>query len=187
MNVIGAVSRPVLTGERIYLRQVKVSDVNGDYCRWMNDSSINRYLESRFTNHTVDSLKEFVERKSSDPDYAFYAIVLKDGGIHIGNIKLGPIDPHHKLADIGILIGRKDCWGKGYATEAIKLLSDYAFGVLGLHKITAGCYEPNKGSLKAFTKAGFLIEGVRKSHCLCDGAYVDDILLGMVRPEGGDK
>jgi len=170
-----------LEGERIYLRGVYPEDVNETYCRWMNDSAVNKYLESRFYPHSLETLRDYVKGKLGDAESPFFAIILKDGDRHIGNIKLGPINTIHRFADIGIIIGEKDCWGKGYATEAICLVVDYAFKTLNLHKVTAGFYEPNKQSMKAFEKAGFSQEGVRKSHCYCEGKYVDDILFGLVR------
>jgi [ribosomal protein S5]-alanine N-acetyltransferase len=173
----------LVQGKRIYLRNIVPDDVNGIYCRWMNDPATNRFLESRFYPHSLETLRKYVVNKHGDNLNAFFAIVLKDGDRHIGNIKLGPIDSNHHLADIGILIGEEDCWGKGYATEAISLVVDYAFDVLALHKVTAGCYAPNKGAIGAFEKAGFIQEGVRKAHCFFEGAYVDDILLGLVSPK----
>lgn len=169
-----------LEGERIYLRGVTLDDVNEQYQRWMNDVSVNQYLESRFYPHTIETIKNYVCNMQGNDGTAFFAIVLKDGNQHIGNIKLGPINTIHHFADIGILIGEKNCWGKGYATEAIRLIVKYAFDVLNLHKVTAGCYASNKGSLKAFTKAGFSREGVRRNHCYSDGKYVDDIILGLI-------
>lgn len=171
-----------MQGERIYLRKVSPDDVNEAYCRWMNDPTTNRFLESRFYPHSIETLREYVVNKQGDNLNAFFAIVLNDGDRHIGNIKLGPVDSNHRLADIGILIGEKDCWGKGYALEAINLIVDYAFDTLNLHKVTAGCYAPNKGAIRAFEKAGFIQEGVRKAHCFFEGEYVDDVLLGLVRP-----
>ncbi len=170
----------MLENERIYLRKLTARDVNERYCSWMNDPQVNRFLESRFQSHSIKSLKEFLRGIQKDKHTFFFAIILKKGGRHIGNIKLGPINTAHSVADIGILIGEKDCWGKGYATDAIILLVDYAFSRLNLHKVTAGCYAPNTGSLKAFRKAGFLQEGLRVKHCLCEGRYVDDILLGRI-------
>jgi RimJ/RimL family protein N-acetyltransferase len=170
----------VLEGERVYLRSIGLDDVNETYCRWMNDSVVNKYLESRFYTHYLKTLKDYVCRIQEDKNNVFFAIILKDRDRHIGNIKLGPINTIHRFADIGILIGEKDCWGKGYATDAIRLVVEYAFNKLNLHKVTAGCYAPNKGSLKAFKNAGFSQEGVRKNHCYYQGEYVDDILLGLV-------
>ena len=171
----------ILEGKRIYLREIRLDDVNETYCRWMNDPSVNKYLESRFYSHSFKTLNDYVRSTLGDKENAFFAIMLNENNRHIGNIKLGPINTFHRFADIGILIGEKDCWGKGYATEAIRLIVEYAFDKLNLHKVTAGCYASNKRSIKAFKKAGFVQEGIRKKHCYCDGKYVDDILLGLIR------
>src|SRR5262249_39270580 len=118
--------------------------------------------------------------KLGDRDNVFLAIILKEGDRHIGNIKLGPIQWIHRFADIGLLIGEKDCWGRGYATEAIRLVTDYAFCELNLHKLAAGCYDLNQGSIKAFQKVGFIVEGVRKQRFYYRKSYIDEILLGLV-------
>jgi RimJ/RimL family protein N-acetyltransferase len=172
--------RHFLEGERLYLREVRPSDVNEDYHRWMNDPEVTRYLESRFYPNSMEKLREYVAGKLGDRDNVFLAIVLKESDQHIGNIKLGPINWIHRFGDVGILIGEKDCWGKGYATEAIRLVVDYAFQTLNLHKLTAGAYDANQGSVRAFLKAEFTQEGVRKNQFYCSGRYVDGILLGIV-------
>lgn len=181
-----ASSYPFLSGDRIYLREVRPADVGETYYRWMNDPQVTRFLESKFYPNPVEKLREYVAGKLGDRDNVFLAIVLKKGDRHIGNIKLGPINWIHRLGDIGLLIGEKDCWGQGYATEAIRLVAGYAFHTLNLHKLTAGCHAANQGSLKAFQNAGFVIEGVRKRHVYCDGIYMDIILLGMLKPENGE-
>ena len=171
---------PFLSGERIYLREVRLSDVNEDYYSWMNAPEITQYLESRFTPYSMTSLEEYVESKLVSKDEIFLAVVRRENDKHIGNIKLGPINWIHRIGDIGILIGDKGSWGQGFGSEAVILVAQYAFNTLNLHKVTAGCYEMNKGAIRAFEKAGFVVEGVRKSHCFCQGKYVDTILLGRI-------
>ena len=172
---------PVLYGERIYLRRLTEDDATEDYVRWMNDPDINQYLESRFYTHTIESTKAFVRSVTNDNNYQF-GIFLKDSGKHIGNIKVGGINHYHRFADIGFLIGEKEYWGKGIATEAIRLATDFAFNTLNLHKIWGGLYSPNIGSLKAFEKNGYEQEGVKKSQYLLNGVYYDDIMFGKVNP-----
>jgi RimJ/RimL family protein N-acetyltransferase len=172
-----------LEGKRIYLREVRPTDVNENYYRWMNDPEVTRYLESRFYPSSMDGLRDYVTGKLGDRDNVFLAIVLKDDNRHIGNIKVGPINWIHRCADVGLLLGEKECWGKGYATEAIALVTTYAFKILNLHCLTAGCYALNQGSAKAFLKVGWQQEGLRKSLFICDGVYVDEILLGIVNKQ----
>lgn len=183
MDADGSRGTGFVRGERIYLREVRPSDVNEAYHAWMNDPEVTAQLESRFYPQSMEGLREFVLGKLGDRNNVFLAIVLRDGDRHVGNIKLGPIDWIHRTGDIGLLIGEKDCWGKGYATEAISLITGYAFRVLNLHKVTASCYETNQGSARAFLKAGFEVEGVRREQFHSDGVYVNQILLGRVRPE----
>jgi ribosomal-protein-alanine N-acetyltransferase len=172
---------PFLAGNRIYLREVRLTDVNENYYRWMNDQEVTRFLESRFYPNSIEKLAEYVTEKLGDRNNVFLAIVRKDGNRHIGNIKLGPMEWIHRVGDVGLIIGEKDCWGQGFATEAIKLVVEYAFGQLNLRKVSAGCYAGNQGSVKAFQKAGFVIEGVRRQHYYCNGKYNDAILLGILR------
>ena len=81
---------------------------------------------------------------------------------------------------MGIIIGEKDCWGKGFATETLRLLVDFAFQTLQLKKLTAGCYGGNTGSEKSFQKAGFVIEGSRPAHFWYNEQWVDMIFMGAV-------
>jgi dTDP-glucose pyrophosphorylase/predicted acetyltransferase len=166
-------------GERIYLRDIRMFDLQGNYPRWMNDKEVVRYLESRFARQTKPNIREFVRKTLANENAVFLAIMAKNH-IHIGNIKLS-IDRIHKTAEIGIVIGERAYWGKGYATEAIKTVSRYAFGELGLHKLTAGVYSDNIGSLRAFLKAGFVEEGRLREQYISDGKRVDRIIVGRIK------
>lgn len=169
-----------ITGKSIYLRKVRPEDVNEDYHRWMNDPEVNRYMETRFVSQTMDEIRRYVANTAVRADEIFLAMCLKSGDRHIGNIKLGPINRFHHFAYVSLFIGEKEYWGKGIATEAISLVKDFAFGELGLHRLMAGCYANNVSSARAFEKAGFRREGLEKGKWLCEGRYVDGLLLGAV-------
>jgi RimJ/RimL family protein N-acetyltransferase len=172
---------PIIQGKKIYLRRLTEDDATQEYVGWMNDSEINQYLESRFYEQTIESTKAYIRSVTNDNNYQF-GIFLNESGKHIGNIKIGSINHFHRYADIGFLIGDKSCWGRGIATEAIKLATDFAFNTLKLHKLWGGAYSPNIGSIKAFLKNGYQQEGAKKNQYLCHGQYVDDILFGKVNP-----
>jgi RimJ/RimL family protein N-acetyltransferase len=176
--------RHYIAGERIYLRPVCREDVNENYRSWMNDPDVVQYLESRFRAYTIEDLIAYVDKVSADPDMVFMAIVVKSGDIHIGNVKLGPINRVHRVADMGIIIGERDHWGQGYATEAIQLMVRYAFDQLNLHKVTAGIYANNTGSEKAFLKAGFQQEGLLRQQYLYEEKYIDAGIYGIINPRG---
>lgn len=174
---------PFIEGPNVYLREVRESDVNERYYGWMNDPHVTQHLETRFYPNSISNIADFVKSKDGDGNNVFLAIVKKSSDEHIGNVKLGPINWIHRNAEIGILLGEKKDWGKGFASETLNLVCAYAFKKLNLRKLTAGCYGNNIGSQKAFMKAGFVVEGVRKNHFFCDGSYVDYVLLGVINEQ----
>lgn len=171
-------ANPRIEGKNLILRKMKISDANKNYLHWLNDSEINQYLEARFEKFNLSRLRSYVHKISHDRNYLFLAIIHRSTGKHIGSIKIGPVILPHRFADVGIIIGEKSFWGKGFACEAIRLAKDYAFRKLKINKLTAGSYSNNIGSIKAFKKSGFSVEGIRKKQYLYKGSYVDSILLG---------
>ena len=118
---------------------------------------------------------------SSNHTFLFGIRSKELGGLHVGNIKIGPIDNNHCLADIGFLIGERAVWGKGVATDAIKLISHFAFNELSIRKLAAGCYQSNVGSQRALEKAGFKVEGIRERHYTLNGAEEAFIFFGLLQ------
>ncbi len=171
-----------IEGNRIYLREVRLSDANDNYYRWMNDPEIIRYLESRFYPKSVEMLQSYVRREEECRSSVFMTIIEKNSDEHIGNIKIHGIDHVHRHAEVSLIIGEKGYWGRGYGSEAIKLVVDFAFNTLNLNRLFAGIYASNVGSIKAFKKAHFFEEGVRKEHRFYNGHYVDEVALAIIRP-----
>lgn len=159
----------LLDGSRIALRQLQKADVTQDYVGWMNDPEINRYLESRHDTLTLADCQKFVEDRLADA--WLFGIFVKDGGRHVGNIKLGSINRLYQRGDVGYLIGDRSCWGQGIATEAVGLVTRFGFGQLGLHRIEAGCYADNLASLRVLMKSGYTVEGFMRDYCILDGRW----------------
>jgi len=170
-----------LDSQRIYLREVRQSDVTDEYYYWLNDVEVNRYLETRFCPHSKEKIRSYVHAAENDPHTIFWAIVLKDEDQHIGNIKIGGINWFHRTAKLSLFIGERAYWRKGIGTEAIKLAVAFAFNNLNLRKLNAGIYAANVGSIRAFEKAGFVKEGCRREQRYCDGQYLDEFMMGMIR------
>jgi [ribosomal protein S5]-alanine N-acetyltransferase len=111
------------------------------------------------------------------------AICLNDGDRHIGNIKLGPVRAQHELADVSLSIGDRDCWRKGYASEAITCITRLALADLKLNKVSTSIYSGNQGSCNAFIKAGWRQEAVLRKRYVHDDGPMDIILMGLCRDE----
>jgi len=157
--------------------------VSDDYVAWLADPQVNRYLESRFRPQPRAGVEQFVADMLAGEANLLLGIHSRALDGHVGNIKLGPIDRHHGLGEIGIMIGDRAAWGRGVGSAAIRALEAIARNTLGLRKLTAGCYASNLGSKLAFEKAGFVVEGHRKAHYLLDGRPEDGILLGKIIAE----
>ena len=172
----------VLVNKDVSIRIVELSDCNENYLRWLNDEETNRYLETRWSEQTMESIKDFVKTiRESNHSYLF-AILYNDR--HVGNIKIGPIHPIYKFADISYFIGEKTLWGKGIATKAINLVVKFGFEYLDLHKIQASFYEQNIGSKKALVNNGFLREGIfRKKYKTTEGIWSDIHEYGLLKSE----
>lgn len=156
-------------GPRLEFRPLTAADVTDRYVGWLNDPDVNAFLETRFTEQDIASCTEFVERTNADPSSHFFGVFLKDGGEHIGNAKIGFVNPWHRTGELSLLIGDRRQWGKGYGTEIVAAMTAYGFGTLSLERIEAGCYEANLGSLRAFLRSGYTVEGFfRKSLSLGD-------------------
>jgi len=172
-----------LIGERIYIRILTPADVSDAYVSWLNDDEITQFLELRWRAHTFDDVKKFVALMNESAQDHLFGIFLRENGRHIGNIKIGDINNMHRFGDVGLLIGDKKMWGKGYGAEAIKLATDYGFRELGLNSLKAGMYEGNTGSYKAFIKAGYKDAGRYRKHRFCNGRYVDELLVEKSRDD----
>jgi [ribosomal protein S5]-alanine N-acetyltransferase len=182
----------ILTSKRLTLRTLTPDDAHERYVAWMNDPEINQFLESRWQTHTLESIRAFLAAMSASTRDFQFGIFLNTAETqafqhsHIGNIKIGNIDQMHRRADVGLLLGEKSAWGKGYATEAITLATRCAFEELRLRKLSAGMYAPNQGSYKAFIKAGWSDVGVQKAHYAYNGGYVDGLLVETNNPHADD-
>ena len=167
---------------QIILRKLNLKkDISKKYQSWMNDLEVHRYTEQKYTKHSLNNIRKFVEEKNKSKNEFLYGIFLKKNNlnIHIGNIKLGPINFIHKTVEISYFIGERELWSKGYTTLAIKEIIKIA-KKMGLKKLKAGLYEMNIGSKKVLEKNGFKIEGKFKSELIFKNKRLDQFFFGKI-------
>jgi ribosomal-protein-alanine N-acetyltransferase len=174
---------PFLTGERIYLRLLNETDITEDYVGWLNDSQVVRYLETGRFPSTPETIQKYIERFTESSTDIIFAIVNKENEKHIGNVSLNDINWIHRTANTGLLIGRKEYWGKRYAFEAWNLVLEYAFERLGLRKVTAGVIKGNDASVATLKKLGFKLEGTSRQQYFVEGSYNDAFRFGLLKDE----
>jgi RimJ/RimL family protein N-acetyltransferase len=150
----------------------------------LKNPKINQYLETRWENQNLNKIKIFVKTIEESRDSILFAIEEISSNKHIGNIKIGPINHNHKYADISYFIGDSDSWGKGYATEAVALVTHYAFNYLDLENILAGVYGNNVGSQRVLEKVGYVLCGKFINQLLnVSGDREDHYWYGISRSE----
>ncbi|MGZ9710868.1 GNAT family N-acetyltransferase [Glaciimonas sp. GNP009] len=156
-------------------------DVTERYLGWLNDPDVNRFLETRFAHQTLDACRQFVSDMERDPCSHLFGIFDKKTLEHLGNTKLGFINTNHRNGQLSLLIGEKSHWEKGYAAESVRSITKWAFDVLALERISAGCYDTNTRSLRAFLKVGYSVEGFFRNSIVSDGRRIGSFSLGILK------
>lgn len=144
---------PTLYTDRLILEPLSLKHLSQDYVNWLNDETVNKYLETR-GGYSLEKLEVFLKEQEAKK-IAFWAILTKDTETHIGNIKIDPIDAKKRSGEYGILIGDKNVWGKGYGKEATKRVIDFCFEDMDLKEITLGVIKENKAAATMYSKMGF--------------------------------
>ena len=172
-----------ITTPRLLLWRFRPKDVTEKYVKALEDPEVIGLTESRYRTKkmTIQKAKEYA-RKSTNKHSMLIGIFIAKTKQHIGNIRLHTISSENKRAELGIMIWDKSEWGKGYATESLNAVVNYAFNTLKLHKVEAEYYSINEASARLFEKAVFTIEGIIKDHFFVNGKFVDAIRVGIITP-----
>ena len=168
-------------GKQISLRPFEREDAE-KYRQWINDPEL-LSLVDRVLPVTAEEHRRWYESIISDPRAVIFAIDVLSDRRFVGCIWLHGIDYRHRHAEVRIVIGDKEYWGKGKGEEAISILVQFAYKQLNLHKLYAYVLATNARALGVFEKGGFVREGILKQERYIDGAYVDVVRLASVRKD----
>jgi RimJ/RimL family protein N-acetyltransferase len=174
----------MILGERIRLRAIEREDLPR-FVAWLNDAEINRYLLLYLPLSNVQEEKWF-ENLQNRPveEHPLVIEVKQDGGwLPVGNIGLQHLDWRNRSVEVGIFIGDKRFWNQGYGTETMRLMMKHAFNTLNLNKVYLQVFSNNPRAMKAYEKAGFVVEGRLREDMYIDGQYHDVIVMSILRSE----
>ena len=138
------------------LRSLLPADIHPGYVAGLNDPEVNRFLVNvRNARQTAASVIKFVEQNLLAPDAILFGIWPRGDTLHCGTIRLHNLGFREDRAQIGICVFDRGRWGKGIGTSALKSVSEWACGTLGVSAIEAGVYVENIASQKIFVAAGY--------------------------------
>lgn len=170
----------ILKGTKLILRPLTLADAP-HFVRWLKDREVKKMNLRRTVSLKEERawIKKLQNKKNADE--VTFAIETIDG-VLIGSVGLHVQKKDHH-ARFGILIGHKDYWGKGYGTEASRLIIMYGFSRRRLHRIYLQVYSYNTRAIALYKKLGFREEGVGRDHIRYDGRYYDEVHMGLLHDE----
>jgi ribosomal-protein-alanine N-acetyltransferase len=178
MNDLNCPSSAIV-GERLILCPFTASDITGEYLRWLNDPEVVRFSNQRFRRHDEASCLAYL-RTFTGSDNLFLSIRLSEDNQLIGTIT-AYTSPHHGTADMGLLIGERNLWGRGFGHEAWNLLLVDLFQVRKLRKVTAGTLKCNLGMTRIMERSGMHLEAIRSKQELVNGEPQDVLYFAKFR------
>lgn len=161
---------PLLRGAAVTLRPPDESDP-ARFIPWLSDLEVTRFLGNRYQAFALFQEEEWFKKIGESKDDVVW-IVEAEGRV-IGSTGIHRIDWHHARGVTGMLIGDKTAWHKGYATEAIRLRTEYAFLQLNLHKLSTETYAENEPIRLALMRSGYREVGIAREHLFSEGRWHD--------------
>lgn len=172
-----------LVGQNIYLRPITIDDTEL-VLKWRNSKKVVENFIYRQPVTRQDHIKWLENKVDKGLVYQFIVCDL-DSDMPVGVVYLQNFEEENKKAESGIFLG--EVYGKGIGTQAYKLLLDYAFNELGMHKVVARVLAGNTASVRLHEKSGYKQEAYLRDELFLDGKYEDLILFGAINKDGKDK
>jgi RimJ/RimL family protein N-acetyltransferase len=174
------ISESFLASETVRLRPVQESDLP-HFQRWLADDELRRWIGSVDEQPTIEQEFEWYVDRRQDPDSVLWAIETAQGAL-LGTVELRLSVNNHR-AELGIAIFDREYWGRGYGTDAVRLVLEYAFRELELNRIQLTTDHDNPRAIRSYEKCGFLREGVLRGHRIIDGKPNDSVIMAVLRKD----
>jgi [ribosomal protein S5]-alanine N-acetyltransferase len=173
-----------LTGQQVILKEFTRDHLNDPvYFNWLRDLEvvIPIYRTEYLLPLQFEQVASYVEDLWGSGKDCLFAVHDRQTGAFVGTQRIGHIDWRAGVGDIGVLIGERQAWGRGFATEAVNLACSHAFTTLSLRRLTGGTPASNEAMCRCFRRLGFEEEGRLREQLLIRGKYEDHILFGLLK------
>lgn len=171
-----------LAGVRVAIGPLR-RDLIPLYQAWINNLETSRFLSESGAVMTLDEEIQWFDQVVREPNARYFTVYTVDDFAPIGTANLHMINLRHRKANFGISIGEPSLRGKGFGTEAVRLVVDYGFNALNLHSIWLTTHEFNHAGRRAYLKAGFTEVGRRRQCRFHAGRYWDEIHMDILASE----
>jgi len=172
----------MIEGKKVRIRAIEKTDID-EIMKWVNDPEV---MQNLFMRYPVSRYQEekWIEKAldDSNPRNRVFALETKDG-VYLGGMGLHAVNWENGNAEVGIVIGKKEHWNKGYGTDAMMAMLDFAFNRMNLHRVYLRVYDFNVRGRKSYEKCGFKKEGVLREDLYAHGKYHDTIIMGILKDE----
>jgi RimJ/RimL family protein N-acetyltransferase len=172
----------VLTGSQVVLRR-HVAENLGAFRRWYSDPEIARLARYQEAPMRPEEIERFFTARVVGADALAMAIHERGTDRLVGTCAFSQLDGDNGSALYHITIGEKDVWGRGYGTEATRLMLDHAFDRLGLHRIALFVFEFNERAIRTYRRCGFVVEGRARESIFRDGRWWDELAMSVLEPD----
>ena len=180
--------KDIFRGELVRLAAMNPEEIGPLLSRWDRDSMRLRLGDSEpRVLYSEKALRSWVEKRiEQEASFNFAIRTLADDRV-VGDIGLGGLRWNHGDTFVGIALGDRDDWNKGYGTDAMRVLLRYAFTELNLHRVTLGVFDYNPRAIRSYEKAGFKLEGRMRGNLHREGRRWDELVMGILRREWMEK
>jgi len=166
----------------IRLREVRESDYQSLF-RWTNDRNL-RIKSAPFRPVSWEEHITWLSGLLHDSTRELLIIDAVETEIPIGQILLSGISQIHRSCEFSIRIGEAENRGIGLGSTALGLMIDHAWNDLGLHRIELSVFSDNQAAQRAYQKAGFVVEGIKREAAFVDGSWRDVVIMSQLNPKG---
>lgn len=177
------ISSNILQGKLVHLTALAKDDLN-TFTSWYEDAGFSRLLDAvPAAPKSKEQWEKWLEETEEDKDSYIFAIRLNQGNDLVGYLELDGILWNQRNCWMGIGLGQRENWGKGFGREAMELALKFAFHELNLHRVQLSVFSYNQRATTLYQKLGFTREGVFREFLERDGQRFDMILFGLLRSE----
>lgn len=173
----------MIFGEKVRLRAMERTDLPR-FVAWLNDPEVRRGI-SQFLPMSQAQEERWFETVLELPreEQPFAVDVRRRRWALVGSCGLFRFDRQARSAELGIMVGEKSLWGRGYGTATMRTLVRHGFDTLNLNRIYLRVYESNLRAMRVYDRVGFREEGRLRQDHFADGRYEDTVIMGLLREE----